>query len=367
VVGLVSVVSRPVPLLFPTTVVGSMPRPQFLKDLFDDFHEGRVTAEERERLLDDAVPYAIALQEAAGVDVVSDGEWRRFSYVAVIADVASGFTRALSGPGHDGKYWHTVTGEVRTVDADALAGDARFALAHSARALKVALPSPYLMSARMWDEARSSKAYATRQDFGRALVPILRDQVNALARAGVHTVQLDDPHLCLFVDPAVRAKFRDPDREAMHCAELINAVFDGVDRSVKKAVHLCRRNKGRKGWVGEGSYDAIMGVLSSLQVDQLMMEFTIPAAGDTRCLRELPERIGIGLGCVDCRGEVIDAPDTIAARVEKAMEHVAKERIALAPDCGFAPGNAADIPIDEAYLKLKNMAAAARTLRQRHG
>jgi 5-methyltetrahydropteroyltriglutamate--homocysteine methyltransferase len=77
--------------------------------------------------------------------------------------------------------------------------------------------------------------------------------------------------------------------------------------------------------------------------------------------------VKIGLGCVDCRGEVIDAPETIVQRVEHAMEHVDKKRIVLAPDCGFAPGNAADIPVDEAYAKLRNMARAAAILRDKHG
>jgi 5-methyltetrahydropteroyltriglutamate--homocysteine methyltransferase len=354
------------PSLFPTTVVGSMPRPQFLKDLFDEFHHGQVSEAERQRLLDESVPFAIALEESAGVDVVSDGEWRRFSYVAVISDVAKGFTRGRSGAGRDGKYWHTVTGRLESGDTEVLSGHARFALAHSRRPVKVALPSPYLLSVRMWDEAQSTHAYPTREDFARALVPILRAQVEALVAAGVHTVQLDDPHLCLFVDPKVRAGFKDADAEAMHCVGLVNAVFEGI-RGVRRAVHLCRRNKGRRGWVGEGSYDPILPALKALDVDQLMMEFTIPAAGDMRCLRELPTRFEIGLGCVDCRGEVVDPPEAIAARVERAMEHVAKERIWLAPDCGFAPGNAADIPLEEAYAKLKNMSVAARLLRDRHG
>ncbi len=353
-------------MLFPTTVVGSLPRPLWLKELFDEIHEGKVTSEERERLLDNAVPFAIALQEAAGVDIVSDGEWRRFSYVAVITDVATGFKRELSGEKRDGKYWHTVTGEVKPGDANVLAGHARFAIGHAKRPVKVALPSPYLLSVRMWDEGVSREVYPTRERFADAIIPILRAQVEALVAAGVHTIQLDDPHLCLFVDPEVRKNFADADAEAMHCVSLINRVFEGV-KGVNKAVHLCRRNKGRKGWVGEGSYDAIMPALKALDVDQLMMEFTIPAAGDTRCLRELPERVNIGLGCVDCRGEVIDAPDTIVGRVEQAMQHVDKSRITLAPDCGFAPGNAADIPVDEAYQKLRNMARAAQILRERHG
>lgn len=351
--------------LFPTTVVGSLPRPLWLKELFDEIHEGKVSDEERERLLDNAVPFALALQESAGVDEITDGEWRRFSYVAVITDVATGFERELSGDARDGKYWHTVTGEVKPGDPNVLASHARFAIDRAKVPVKVALPSPYLLSVRMWDEGVSRDVYPTRETFAEAIVPILRAQVRALAEAGVRTVQLDDPHLCLFVDPDVRKEFADADAEAMHCVSLVNRVFDGVE-GVTKAVHLCRRNKGRKGWVGQGSYDAIMPALRALDVDQLMMEFTIPAAGDTRCLRELPEHVNIGLGCVDCRGEVIDEPDTIVKRVEQAMEHVDMKRITLAPDCGFAPGNAADIPVDEAYLKLRNMTRAAEILRKKH-
>jgi 5-methyltetrahydropteroyltriglutamate--homocysteine methyltransferase len=356
---------RPVPALFPTTVVGSMPRPQLLKDLFEDFHQGRVADAERQRLLDESVPYAIALQEGAGVDVVSDGEWRRFSYVAVICDIASGFVREHSGEGREGRYWHTVTGPVAPVHPGLLAEDAKFALAHSSHPIKVAMPSPYLLSVRMWDEQRSKGAYATREEFARALVPILRQELALLRDAGVHTVQIDDPHLCLFVDREVRAKYANPDAEAMHCVELINAVVEGVS-GVNTAVHLCRRNKGRQGWIGEGSYEAIMEPLKALRVNQLMMEFTIPAAGDTRCLADLPSRMNVGLGCVDCRGETIDTPEQIVQRVEKALDHIDARRIALTPDCGFAPGNAAEIPVDEAYAKLKNMAIAARMLREKH-
>jgi 5-methyltetrahydropteroyltriglutamate--homocysteine methyltransferase len=354
------------PSIFPTTVVGSLPRPLWLKELFDSVHHGSVTSAEQARLLDQAVPSAIALQEAAGVDIVSDGEWRRFSYVAVISDVATGFKRELSGEKRHGKYWHTVTGKVRSGDPHVLASHARFAIARANRPVKVALPSPYLLSVRMWQEGVSRDAYPTREAFADALVPVLHAQVVALAEAGVHTIQIDDPHLCLFVDSKIRAEHADPDAEAMRCVALINRTFEGI-RGVTRAVHLCRRNKGRKGWLGEGSYDAIMPALRGLDVDQLMMEFTIPVAGDTRCLRELPERVKIGLGCVDCRGEVVDSPETIVKRVEQAMEHVAASRLVLSPDCGFAPGNAADIPLDEAYAKLRNMAAAARLLRDKHG
>ena len=84
-------------------------------------------------------------------------------------------------------------------------------------------------------------------------------------------------------------------------------------------------------------------------------------------LRALPEDRLIGLGCIDVRGEQIDTVDLIAARVEEALRHVAPERLSLNPDCGFAPGSAAEIPIDEAYAKLQAEAAAAARLRERYG
>ena len=143
-------------------------------------------------------------------------------------------------------------------------------------------------------------------------MPVLRQELMALRDEGVAVAQVDDPHLCLFVDQKVRAQYEDPEAEMAHCVDLINRVVEGVD-GVQLAVHLCRRNKGRAGWVGEGGYGPILPALSDLQVDILMLEFAIPAAGDFAVLRELPERFNIGLGCVDCRSSHIDTPEEIAA------------------------------------------------------
>lgn len=96
---------------------------------------------------------------------------------------------------------------------------------------------------------------------------------------------------------------------------------------------------------------------------QYVLEFTIPVAGDFAVLRDLPESSQIGLGCVDVRSETIETPEQIAARVTAALQHVDAARLTLNPDCGFAPGSAAEIPIDEAYQKLKNEALAAGMLR----
>jgi 5-methyltetrahydropteroyltriglutamate--homocysteine methyltransferase len=192
----------------------------------------------------------------------------------------------------------------------------------------------------------------------------LRGEVLALCEAGADVVQIDDPHLCLFVDARVREQFADADAEVALCVDLVNAVLHDV-RGVTRAIHLCRRNKGRAGWIGEGGYEPIMGALRRLEVDQYALEFTIPVAGDTSVLEQLPDDRSVGLGCVDCRGKIVDSVETIVQRVEQALRHIEPARLELNPDCGFAPGNAAEIPLDEAYAKLVNEAEAARQLRER--
>ncbi len=349
--------------LFTTTVVGSMPRPQYVRDLIEEQVEYRRSSAEFQRMMDSAIPYVAQMQELAGVDMISDGEWRRKSYIGVIADICKGFELSIKEAFGQRQTWHVVTSELEPVHPGLLAKEAAFLKRHTDRDVKVAIPSPYLIGERMWDPELSKSAYPTRRDFTEALVPILRHELITLRDEGIAVAQIDDPHLCLFVDQNVRAEYDDPIAEMSYCADLINRVVDQVE-GIRLAIHLCRRNKGRGGWVGEGGYEPILPALSDLQVDILMLEFAIPAAGDFAVLQEFPERFDIGLGCVDCRSSHIDTPEEIAGRVRRALQYVAPERLLLHPDCGFAPGSAADIPLDEAYMKLKNQAAAAKMLRE---
>ena len=348
--------------LFPTSVVGSMPRSQFVRDLFDPSVAERLGPERVAEELDQAVAYIIALQEATGIDIISDGEWRRLSYIGIIADIADGFQRST----RDGLSWHVVTDRLAVKRPGVIAEEAKFLIQHTRARAKVALPSPYLLGQRMWEPDKSAKAYPTREAFMQDLVPILQDELVHLASAGVEVAQFDDPHLCLFVDSRIRHQFEDPDREMDLCVDLLNQILAGVS-GIRTVIHLCRRNKARAGWVGEGGYEPILPALKRLNVEQYMMEFTIPVAGDLSVLREIPEDRTVGLGCVDCRGEQIDTPQVIVARVERALEYLRPDQIWLNPDCGFAPGSAAEIPIDEAYAKLKNEAAAAEILREKYG
>jgi 5-methyltetrahydropteroyltriglutamate--homocysteine methyltransferase len=350
-------------ILFPTSVIGSLPRPQFVKDLIAD--DCPVEGEEYRRLMGGAIHAAVALQEMAWLDVVSDGEWWRKSYIGVIAELAHGFE--LSRNPADGRPWTVVVDKLSPKTPGFIAQEVSFLKKLTKRRIKATLPAPALLGERMWDPVKSAKAYPRREDFVRDCVPILRRELELLRDEGVFIVQIDDPHLCLFVDPQVRKQYEDADKSADFDVDMTNQVVSGVG-NVKLAVHLCRRAGARARGEADhrGGYEAIFSQLGRLQVNHITMEFTTPGSGDMSVLRELPEHIEIGLGCVSCQPGQIDSADTIVERVEMALRHVAPSRITLNPDCGFAPGSAAEVSIDEVYVKLKNEVAAARRLREKY-
>ncbi len=350
--------------LFPTSVIGSMPRPDFVKDLIAAGR--RYSSDEYERLMDSAIHYVVALQEAAGLDVVTDGEWRRKSYIGVIAELAHGFE--LSRHPVDGRPWTIVVDKLSPRKSGFIAREVAFQKQLTNREIKATLPAPALLGERMWDPERSRVAYSEQEDFVRDCVPILRREVEELRAEGVSIVQLDDPHLCLFVDDRVRAKYDNPDRAADFAVDMDNQVFEGIE-GVKRAVHLCRRAgaRARGETPFQGGYDPILRQLGKLNVDHITMEFTAPGAGEVSVLRHLPEDVEIGLGCVSCQPGIVDSVETIVERVESALKHLPPERITLNPDCGFAPGSATVVEIDEVYTKLKNEVEAAMRLREKYG
>jgi 5-methyltetrahydropteroyltriglutamate--homocysteine methyltransferase len=348
--------------LFPTSVVGSLPRPDYVKDLIND--EVPVSPGEYRRLMGLAITGAVALQEAAGLDVITDGEWWRKSYIGVIAELAHGFE---VGRYPDGRPRTVVLDRLAPKQAGFIAQEVSFLKNITRRRIKATLPSPALLGERLWDAGLSSRAYPRREDFVQACVPFLRDELQLLVKEGVSIVQIDDPHLCLFVDAGVRAQYDDADRAADFAVDMTNQVVSGV-KGVTLAVHLCRRAGARARGEArfEGGYDLILPQLNRLQVDHLTLEFTAPEAGDMAVFGQLRQDLEIGLGCVSTQPGQIDSVEQIVQRVEMALKYLAPQRITLNPDCGFAPGSAAVVSIDEVYQKLKNEVAAAKRLRDKY-
>jgi len=369
---------------FPTTVVGSLPRPAWLLDRWEEQRDPQVierrrldylpewyrterpaerprplTPDERARVLDQAVPFAIAMQETAGIDLVSDGEWRRPHFHDFIARRIAGF-KPLTVQG----YYSAVVAPLEVTES-LTADEARFLLAGSSHKVKIALPSPYLMARRMYHPTESARAYPTREAFMAALVPILRRELETLRDLGVALVQFDDPAIGVLVDRAKRQDFADPDRELAVAVDYLNQVVDGVS-GVATALHVCRA-VGLRSWSNEGGYEPILAGLYRARVDLLMLEFAMPVAGDVEIFARFPTERTIGLGCVDIRSETIEGPGLVVQRVEQALRYLHPDQLVLNPDCGFAPSSMLPIPLDEAYFKLRALGLAADRLRQQHG
>ena len=368
--------------LFPTSVIGSLPRPKWVIDLLLAHQTGSLSDEALDEAMDKAISFAIGLQEAAGIDIVSDGEWRRIGYFEVFAQMVDGFQQAeyqtqslapevvpdtgLSAP----QQWtlkefqQALVVETMRYSRPIAAGGASFLRQKTERQTKVALPSPHMIGGRLWHPDYSIDAYASRRDFIEAVIPILREEVSALRDVGVDVVQFDDPWLCFFVDPEHRARFKDPDAEIERAIDDLNRVVAGIE-GVKTALHVCRGNRARTVYAS-GDYEPIMPFLLGADVDQLAMEFAVSQAGDVSIFARFPTDKEIGLGVVDVRGEIADTPEHIVERVEKALKFLTPEQITLNPDCGFAPTSTNPISLEESYQKLLAMSQAASILRQRY-
>lgn len=381
--------------LFPTTTVGSWPRSQVVLRALRDRRHGRIGEEQFEQVADEACLQALAAQERAGIDVVTDGEMRRDNFYSFVADTLDGVEMLsladLLDHVEDKASFEEILG---TLDAPAslimnptatgkiarrgpLALDEyRFLRRHTDRPIKIPLPGPYLLTRAMWVEGLSTGAYSSKEDLAEDVVAILREELQELAAAGVDFIQLDEPVLTELVFSrrlgartfmcAALATRRDPEEELAFAIDLVNAVVSGVS-GPRIGLHVCRGNwSTREEVLLSGDYPQLMPWLERIQVDQLVLEYATPRAGSLDALGSLRDR-EIGLGVVNPRTAEVETAEQIAARVDEALAYVSPERVYLNPDCGFGtfsrrPMNTAEV----AEAKLTALAGAAETLRARH-
>lgn len=377
--------------------VGSWPRPAWLVRALHERLSGRLSEEEFQQYADDAVRLAVAAQERAGADVITDGEQRRDSYASFVATRLDGCQLVpvtdllpyVSDPEHFAE-------ELRALDVPAekvrhpavfgpvtrsrsLAGDElAFTRGVTARPVKVALPGPYLLTRTMWLECVSDKAYPDREALARDLVAVLRAEAQHLLASGAALVQFDEPVLTevVFARPARNRSFmcgalgerREPAEELAFAGELLRAVLDGLPRE-RVALHVCRGNWSRDESVAlSGPYAPLVPLLAGLPVGTFVLELATPRAGELAPLTDLPRGSRIGVGVVNQKLDRVEPVEEIVAKGAAAAELFGPERVLLNPDCGFA--TFADSPVSSAAVaeaKLGAIARAARTLRERYG
>jgi 5-methyltetrahydropteroyltriglutamate--homocysteine methyltransferase len=361
--------------LFPTMGIGSLPRPQWIIDVVNDRQAGKISEEQMNRAIDPAIQFAIATQEQAGIDYVSDGEWRRFTYFTGFMDAVEGFQKdvfqvnRLTG---GTKMWPGIVSKLKKKRS--IAGDeARFIKARTQRKVKIALPSPYMIDRWFYDPDASRAAYPKREDLIQDAADILHDEVLELKKLGVDMIQFDDAMIGRFVgaeyntaslNPKVKITLADRDRELEMATAGMNRAVKGVD-GIDLAMHVCRGHRNRM-HAAHGTFAPILPHLYKMDIPILALELAADDAGTADALKGFPENKILGMGVIDVLSREVDPPEKLVERVEGMMRYVDKTRLILNPDCGFAPAHDNQVTIDEAYLKLRAVADAARILRQKH-
>jgi 5-methyltetrahydropteroyltriglutamate--homocysteine methyltransferase len=269
---------------------------------------GELSAEEFNRIADDAVLAAIKYQEDAGVDIVTDGEVRRDNFYSFVVEKLSGMKLMKVSELLDYMKDRAGFEEIlRALDVPAFAikspiavekikarngltlDELDFLKEHTTRQTKIPIPGPYLLTRSSWFEGLSDKAYPTREDLAKDVVKLLRNEILALKERGVDFVQLDEPSLTqvVFGDEAEQTFMcaalgsrRDPTEELEFAVRLMNETVEGIS-GVKFGVHICRGNWSRKENVLlTGNYGPLLPYLMRMKVDQLVLEMATPRAGE---------------------------------------------------------------------------------------
>ena len=370
-------------------VVGSLLRPPYLRDARRAAREGTLDATALRAVEDRAVSEAITLQESAGLDVITDGELRRGSWVVTIPLRVEAIPYApLAGfeflPADAGWWslWKEPDGrraqiwtETRrpfvttplTVERDIVANEYAFLKARARARTKFTIPAPSWHRI-FWHPEYSRAAYPTPEDFLRAVAAYLHEHVvKKLVALGGDYVQMDAPNYAQWhVDPDNRAAFEawghDMRAELMADAEVDDLVFAGI-RGITRALHVCRGNAPGGRWLANGGYERIAAdVFPRLtNYDRLLLEFDTPRAGGFEPLKHVRAGTEVVLGLFTTKQGVLEDASAVEARIREASRFVPLERLAVSPQCGFASGEAGNpLTPQEQEAKLKRVGEVAR-------
>jgi 5-methyltetrahydropteroyltriglutamate--homocysteine methyltransferase len=343
--------------------IGSLLRPQEVLDAHAAQARGEISLERLREIEDEAILMVLEMQRQIGLDVLSDGEYRRSSW-------AGGFPEAVDGyvpsdmpiafqwrmpDGLDSASDASVQAALRSVPQQAgrvigekirqvrrLTGhEAPFLKEHAGGPFKVTFPAPSYIVARAFKPGVTTQAYATRADLMADVSEIYKDEVRYLLEQGVPYIQLDNPHYPDYIEEGRRAQWRaigiEPETAIQEDIAGDNACIAGIDRQhVTIATHICRGN-GRSAWHTQGGYEPIAeAVFGGLDVDTFLLEYDTDRSGGFEPLRFIPKGKNVVLGLITTKVGAMESQDVLLRRIEEASKYVPIENLSLSPQCGFA-------------------------------
>jgi 5-methyltetrahydropteroyltriglutamate--homocysteine methyltransferase len=356
--------TEPVPP-FRAEHVGSLLRPAALKQAFSRHRDGALDAAGYERALTDAVRHAVALQEEAGLQAITDGEFGRSSWFGFFFERMDGFRLEPSAfsfrDEQGGTYdWSTCMACARMHRHGGITtGEYQRLRALTRRTPKVTMPSPSAFHFFRFHAPADPAVYPEIERYWDDLVAVYRAEIADLGRLGCRYVQLDEVPLAMLCDPTIRDQVRsmgaDPDALLGTYVSVLQRVLADRPAGMTLGMHLCRGNF-RSRWMAAGGYEPVAERLfNEVPVDVFFLEYDSPRAGDFSPLRLVPRSKHVVLGLVSSKTAALEAEDSLRRRIDEASRFVPLERLALSPQCGFASvaaGNALTEADEIAKLRL---------------
>jgi 5-methyltetrahydropteroyltriglutamate--homocysteine methyltransferase len=351
--------------------VGSLLRPQHLLDARSKFDKGEISAAQLRSIEDEAIRHAIKRQEEAGLNSITDGEFRRRSwhmdFICRIGGVTSAGTQLRP-------FWNE-TGSVRNeIDLPKVVGklclkepifadDFKFLQSATKATPKLSIPSPSMLHGL--GAIEDKRIYGRPDEFWHDLVKVYRNELQALSGIGCTYLQIDDTMFATLSDPAFQKKLN-PSAGAQD--QLYKAYIRLVNESVAQkppgmtlCMHTCRGNH-RSAWVASGGYDPVAeAVFNALNVDGFFLEYDDERSGTFEPLRFVPKGKMVVLGLLTSKKGTLEKKDDIKRRIDAATKYIDLEQLALSPQCGFAStmlGNL--LSEDQEFAKLALVVEIAR-------
>jgi 5-methyltetrahydropteroyltriglutamate--homocysteine methyltransferase len=347
--------------------VGSLLRPKNLLDARGQKQRGEITAEALRKVEDEAIRKAVALQEDAGLQAVTDGEYRRayfhIDFLEQMQGVAvrGGLPVKFHSKDREVEFAPPrleVSGQLRHTHPIA-ARDFAFLKSATRRTAKLCIPSPTMLHFRGGRAAVDKTAYPRMETFFDDLALAYQQEIKALGDAGCTYLQLDDTNLAYLCDENMRARTKsigeDPNALPHLYAQLINKAIGQRPKDMSVCIHLCRGNF-QSAWVAEGGYEPVAEALfKELHVDGYFLEYDDERSGDFRPLRHVPKGKKVVLGLVSSKVAALESKDAIKRRIDEAAKFMSLGDMALSPQCGFSStveGNRVTEADEIAKLKL---------------
>ena len=354
--------------------VGSLLRPPELRAAREAAQAGRISATELRVTEDRCIRDAVAMQEAAGLAAITDGEFRRaFWHV----DFLTGFDGIVATQSQYVMKFHGeggATAETRSmmVVKDKVRRSRPVAVDHFAflksvteRTPKLCIPAPTYLHMRGGRKVVDAAAYPDIDEFWSDITRAYREEIRDLVGAGCTYLQIDDVSFACLCDAGIQAQARrdgeDPARLPSHYARIISALIAERPPSLAVTMHTCRGNFDSM-WMASGGYEPVAeAVFNETAVDGFFLEYDTERAGDFAPLRFVPRGKKVVLGLVSTKTPKLEAKDELKRRIEAATKYVPLEDLCLSPQCGFASAAVGNrVTDDDQRRKLELVVEVAR-------